>query len=116
MARNSNVTKELVVGFGFFTGLWVAVGVSPNQAIINFLKPLLENLHPTLKTVFIIIPIILFLGTLITVLKVYRYGKLGGAIAVFLAFAAGTLMLKMPQYSAPLLIAAFIIGWLSFRQ
>jgi hypothetical protein len=116
MAKGSGIVRELIISFGFLNGVWLAIGVNPQNVILNFLKTNLESLDPTLKTLFIIIPIILFVGTVITVFKVYHHGGLTGAIAVFLAFGAGLTILTYPQYTAVLLIAAFVLGWLSFKS
>jgi hypothetical protein len=113
---NSGIVRELIISFGFLNGVWLAIGINPQNVILDFLKTNLENLSPTMKTVFIILPIILLIGTIITVFKVFHHGGWTGAIAVFLAFAAGYTILKYPQYTAVLLIAAFALGWLSFKS
>jgi len=117
MASNSRrtVVKELVIGFGFLNGLWIAIGFNPQNEVIKFLQFNLEGLSPVLKTFFIILPIILMIGTIITILKVYRSGGLIGIIALLTAFAAGTLVLKDWRISIALLAIAALIGLITFR-
>ena len=116
MAKDSGIVRELIISFGFLNGVWLAIGINPQTEIVSFFQQYLESLSPVMKTVFIVIPIVLLLGTIFTVLKVYHHGGFFGALAVFVAFAAGYLVLKTPQLTAPMLIAAYIIGWLAFRK
>jgi hypothetical protein len=110
-----SIVRELVIGFGFLNGVWLAIGTSPEDLVYNFLKPYVTNLPTILRTIFSIIPIILILLTAYTIFKTYQSGRVMGIIAVFLAFIAGGLIFKNWIATLILLAIALIIGAISFR-
>lgn len=114
MARN--LVKSLVVGFGFLNGLWLAIGIDPQDELIHFLQPILSNLHPLLKALFIILPGLFMIGTIITIFTIYKRGGIIGSLAVLIAFIAGALILHNYIISIGLLLMALMIGQLSFRR
>ena len=111
-----SIVRELIIGFGFLNGLWVAVGISPEEWVYNFLKAYINNMPAMMKTIFVIIPTILMILTLITVFKTYQSGKLLGLISVGLAFVAGTLIFANYITSGILLAIALILGAIGFRR
>jgi hypothetical protein len=110
------IAKELIIGFGFLNGLWIAIGLNPRDKLIEFLKLNLEGLSPALKIFFIILPIIFTLGSVFTMFKVFRSGGLFGIIAVLAAFAAGTLVLKDWRTSATFFVMAALMGLMTFKD
>jgi hypothetical protein len=110
-----SIVRELVIGFGFLNGLWLAVGISPEDWIYNFLKPCITNLPTILKTVFAIIPTVLIIMTLFTIYKTYQQGKILGVISVALAFIAGAIVFRNWIVTIILLAVALIIGAISFK-
>lgn len=111
-----NIVRKLVTGFGFLNGVWFAIGMSPEEEIIKFLQPILSGLHPIVKLLFIILPALLVIITLITMFTVYKKGGIIGSAAVILAFLAGALIFKNVIASFVLLIIAYIIGLISFKK
>ena len=117
MARKAgNILRELIIGFGFLNGVWLAIGINPQNFIIDFLKTSLENIHPILKIIFIILPILITIGTVLTIIKVYSKGGMLGAIAVLVAFAAGLLIIKNTASSIIILLVAMLLGLITFRK
>ena len=110
-----SIVRELVIGFGFLNGVWLAVGISPGDWIYNFVKPFITNMPPIMRTIFAIIPTILIIITAFTIFKTYQHGKVMGVIAVLLAFIAGGLILTNWIATAVLLAIALILGAISFR-
>ena len=111
-----SIVRELVIGFGFVNGVWLAIGISPEDWIYNFLKPYITDLPTILRTIFSIIPIILIILTAFTIFKTYQHGKVMGIIAVFLAFIAGGLIFKNWIATIVLLAIALTLGAISFKK
>jgi hypothetical protein len=111
-----NIVKSLVVSFGFLNGVWLAVGINPQDELIKFLSPILSDLHPILKALFIILPGVLLIGTIITIFSVYKRGGIVGSTAVLMAFIAGALILQNYIITIGLLLMALIIGQVSFKR
>lgn len=111
-----NLVKSLVVGFGFLNGIWLAIGIDPQDELIHFLQPILSNLHPFLKVLLIILPGLLMIGTVITIFRIYKRGGIIGSLAVLIAFIAGAIILQNYIISMGLLLMALVIGQVSFRR
>lgn len=111
-----NIARKFIVGFGFINGLWFAIGFTPSDELIKFLQPILSGIHPWLKTLFLVLPLILMISTIITYLLIFRKGGIIGAGAVVLGFIAGALIFKSIILSFILLIVAYIIGLISFKK
>ncbi|HIH31360.1 TPA: hypothetical protein HA235_01505 [Candidatus Woesearchaeota archaeon] len=112
----SNIIKKFVIGFGFLNGIWLAIGISPEEEIIKFLQPIFSNIHSVLKTLFIILPTLIMIITVLTLIKIYKKGGLIGSGAVVIAFLAGALIFKNIIASFVLLIIAYIIGLISLKK
>jgi len=111
-----NLVKELIVGFGFLNGLWLAIGMDPEDKLIQFLQPILSGIHPWVMTLFIILPGLIMIGTVYTIFTIYKRGGIIGSLAVLMAFIAGALVLQNYIISIGLLLMALIIGQLSFKR
>ena len=111
-----NLIRSLVIGFGFLNGVWLAIGINPQDELIKFLQPLLIGLHPIMKTLFIVLPTIILIGTIITLLSIYKKGGVLGSLAVIMGFVAGALVLINYVLSAGLLLIALILGYFSLRN
>jgi len=114
--RRKNIVKEFVIGFGFLSGIWLAIGINPKNIIFDFMRTNLENLHPSLKIIFIILPLVFLIGTIITLLSIYHKGGIAGAGVVVLGFVAGLSILHSPITAVIILIVAYILGLVVFRN
>lgn len=112
----TTVVKELLIGFGFLNGIWVAIGIRPGDIIIEILNRNSEYLPAIVRWVLVIVPIIALLITIYMLLKVYKRGGVLGSFAVFIAFVSGTLILQNLVLSLILLGIAIALGWITFKR
>ena len=109
-AQAGQVTlREIIIGFGFLEGLWLAVGINPEAEILKAFTEVLVDLGTGAGYVFLlkILPILIFIGTLALI---YSLGGKLGLIAVGCAFLGGLLILVTPILSVILIIVALVIG------
>ena len=45
MTKNELTMTNLVIGFGFLEGLWLAAGINPDNEIIKAFVKVLQDLH-----------------------------------------------------------------------
>jgi hypothetical protein len=116
MARRSRTYLwQVVIGFGFLSGVWTAIGIDPEEVALNLLGTAITAAYPdpTLRTLFIVLPTLLLLCS---VWQAYRKGKVPGLIAVLLAYVAGLSILVSFTTTALLLVAALIVGYLATNR
>ena len=111
-----NLVKELIIGFGFLNGVWLAVGIDPEDELIKFLQPMLSGLHPWIMALFVILPGLIMIGTVYTIFTIYKKGGIVGAATVLIAFIAGATILQNYIVSFGLLLIALIFGYVSFNR
>jgi len=103
--------QEIVIGFGFFTGFWLFVGVDPEALIVNSFLEVLRTFSSSIAStlsfsywllgaVFIVISIALS----------YCIGKWAGLMAVVLAFFGGLLIMSVGAY---LLLIGVCVGFIA---
>lgn len=112
MSANSKTEvtlKELITGFGFLEGLWLAVGINPEAEILKALTNIMVNLGVDAGSIFLlqILPVIVLLVTIFTV---YKVGGILGMVAVGCAFLGGLLILISPIVTIILLLAGLVLG------
>ena len=113
MAKRSKAyIWQFVIGLGFLSGTWTAIGIDPGSVILNFLGDVIGTLYsdPVVRSLFLILPTILLVVSLISA---YRKGKVLGLISVVIAYSAGLFILVSIGSSLILLIIAIIIGYLA---
>ena len=103
--------QEFVLLFGFLEGIWLRVGISPDEAILNALVEALKEINPDYSWLAILIVISSIIFLIITILQALDIGGFLGIFAILLAFIAGILLLN--QISIILLIFAIIIGYIA---
>ena len=113
--RFNYIVKELIIGFGFLNGLWYAIGTSPGTEILGFINRYLSLMPELLQKIILMIPFILMAGTIITIITVYRKGRILGIIAISLAFLSGAIILKNWKAALIVLLASIILGLISFK-
>jgi len=112
----TTIIKEIIIGFGFLNGLWYAIGTSPETEILGFINKFTSLMPDIIKKILIMIPFILMAGTIITIISIYRKGRILGIIAVSLAFFSGAIILRHWEASLIILLASIILGLISFRH
>jgi hypothetical protein len=116
MARRSKIYLwQVVIGFGFLLGVWTAIGIDPEEVVLNLLGTAITAAYPDpqIRALFIVLPTLLLLWS---VWQAYRKGKVPGLIAVILAYVAGLSILVSLTTTAILLVAALIVGYLATNR
>ena len=106
--------RELIIGFGFLSGIWLAVGIDPTSEILGAFTDILNNLEINIGYIFLlqVLPILLFIFFMILI---YRRGGKLGLVAVACAFLGGLLILTIPILSVILLFSGLGIGHFARR-
>jgi hypothetical protein len=113
MAKKSRTyIWKFVIGLGFLSGLWTAIGIDPQAVIVDVLGNLVDTVYsdPAIRSLFLILPMILLL---MSVLGAYNRGRLPGLISVILAYLAGLFILVSTVTALVFLGIAIIIGYLA---
>jgi hypothetical protein len=86
--RSKTYIWQFTIGLGFLSGLWTAIGIDPEEVVLNLLGTVTGEIFPdpTLRQLFIILPTILLL---ISVFGAYKKGKALGLASVLIAYVAG---------------------------
>lgn len=111
MARRSKTyIWQFVIGLGFLSGLWTAIGIDPEEVILNVLGNAVDTIYPdpNVRTLFLILPTLLLF---ISIFSAYRKGRVPGLIAVIVAYAAGLSILVSITSAILLLLLAAVIGY-----
>jgi predicted branched-subunit amino acid permease len=113
MARKSKAyIWQFVIGLGFLSGVWTAIGIDPGAVILNVLGDMIGTLYsdPVVRSLFFILPAALLV---VSIISAYRKGKVLGLISVIMAYSAGLFIIVSTGTSLFLLIIAVIIGYLA---
>jgi hypothetical protein len=116
MAKKSRAyIWQSVICFGFLSGLWTAIGIDPEEVILNLIGKTVDTIvpDPAIRYLFILLPTILLV---ISVWQAWKNGRAPGLIAVILAYVAGLSILLSWQTALLLLLAAMVIGWLATNR
>ena len=106
---------ESVIGLGFLSGVWTAIGISPQSLIIGLIGQSASSVYPdpAVKVLFIVLPTILLI---ISIISAYRRGKIPGLFSVILAYFSGLLLITATVFAILLLLCAVAIGILATRK
>jgi hypothetical protein len=113
MAKKSRTyIWQFVIGLGFFSGLWTAIGIDPTAVIVGVLGNVVDTVFsdPAIRTLFLILPTILLL---LSVWSAYKKGRIIGLISVIVAYIAGLFILVSTLTALIFLGVAIIIGFLA---
>jgi hypothetical protein len=116
MAKKSRTyIWQFVIGLGFFSGLWTAIGIDPQAVIVDFLGDVVDTVYsdPAIRSLFLILPTILLL---ISILGAYKKGRIPGLISVIIAYIAGLLIFVSTVTALVILVVAVIIGYLAPKR
>jgi hypothetical protein len=110
--RSMSYIRHFVIGLGFFSGLWTAVGINPGEVILNALGTVTGEFSPDprVRQLFIILPLILLL---ISVYGAYKKGRFLGLTSVIIAYLAGLSILVALWTSLSILLVAILTGYLA---
>ncbi len=109
MQKSEIFFREFTLGLGFFSGLWIAVGINPEAVIFESLKNIMQMVNPNsgFEYLFILTPL---LFTLCSLIGAYLKGGKIGMVAIGIAFVSGTLFVSLTLISIVLLMMAILIG------
>ena len=113
MAKKSrSYIWQFVIGLGFLSGLWTAIGIDPKAVIIGFVGTLVDTVFsdPAIRTLFLFLPALLLL---LSVWSAYKKGRFTGLISVMVAYFAGLFILVSTLMALILLGVAITIGFLA---
>jgi hypothetical protein len=116
MAKKSRTyIWQFVIGLGFLSGLWTAIGIDPQEIVFNILGNAADSVYsdPTIRSLLILLPTILFI---ISIIGAYKKGKVLGLISVIVAYIAGLFILLSTMTAFVFLGIAIIIGYLATNR
>ena len=110
--RSRTYIWQFVIGLGFLSGIWTAIGIDPAEVILNLLGSVTGEIYPdpTLRQLFIILPTILLI---LSIWGAYKKGRVLGLVSVVIAYMAGLSILVALWPSLVLLLAAIVTGYLA---
>jgi hypothetical protein len=113
--RSEKFIWQFVIGLGFLSGIWTAIGIDPEEVLLNALGTATSTLYPdpALKALFLILPVILLL---VSVWGAYKKGRIPGLAAVFIAYCAGLSLLISAVATLLLLMVAIVLAYLVTRR
>lgn len=115
MKKSRTYIWQFVVGLGFFSGLWTAVGIDPQSVILTVLEDGIDTVYsdPALRLLLLILPAILLL---LSIFGAYKKGRLLGLFSVIIAYLAGLTILVSTTTALVFLIIALFAGYLAPRR
>ena len=113
--RSREYIWQFVIGLGFISGVWTAIGIDPEAVILNVVGDIIGTVYsdPGVRSLLIILPAVLLV---ISVIGAYRRGRGLGLISVIVAYISGLAILVSIMTSAILLIVAVITGYLATNR
>jgi predicted branched-subunit amino acid permease len=116
MAKRSQAyIWQFVIGLGFLSGIWTAIGLDPGMVILSVVGDMIGTVYsdPGIRSLLIILPAILLV---ISLIGAYRQGRVLGLISVITAYISGLFILVSIMTSAIILIIAVITGYLATNR
>lgn len=102
--------KELVIGWGFLSGLWIYAGVDPEAVVIGAFANVLQELGSPYGWILWLLPIASTIGSAITA---WVMGGSLGIISIVLAFLGG---IFIGSFGIWLLIGGMILAFFAVRD
>ncbi len=103
---------QFVIGFGFLSGLWTAIGINPENVIIAALGSAVtaQVSDPAIRAFIVFLPTLILI---VSVIGAYRHGRVPGLVAVLVAYVAGLVILSAVLVGLAVLCVAVLIGFYS---
>ncbi len=113
--KSSLFIRQSVIGLGFLSGIFTAIGIDPQQVVISVIGKAVESVYPgpEISAIFIILPTILLFLSLVAA---YLKGRILGLVSVLVAYFAGILILVSTALALILLAGAIGIGYLATNR
>jgi hypothetical protein len=116
MAKKSRTyIWKFVIGLGFLSGLWTAIGIDPQAVILDLLGNAVDTMYsdPGIRSLFLLMPTILLL---VSIYSAYKKGRVLGLISVIVAYLAGLSVLVSTVTALFFLTIALITGYFAPRR
>lgn len=113
--RSRTYLWQSVIGLGFLSGVWMAIGIDPEEVVLNTIGTAITAAYPdpALRALFLALPTLLLL---VSVYGAWKNGRVMGLIAVILACAAGlSIFVSLPP-ALLLLLLAIVAGYLATNR
>lgn len=106
---------QFVIGVGFLSGLWTAVGIDPEEVIFNVLGKAVDMMYPdpTIRYILLLLPTLLLI---VSIIGAYKKGRVFGLAAVIVAYVAGLSILVSITSALLLLVLAIVTGYLATNR
>ena len=106
---------QFVIGLGFLSGIWTAIGIDPEAVILNVLGDMIGTVYsdPGVRSLLLLLPTVLLF---ISITGAYRRGRISGLISVIVAYISGLCILVSILTSFILLVIAIGIGYLATNR
>jgi hypothetical protein len=113
--RTRKYLWQFVIGLGFLSGLLTAIGIDPEEVILNVLNKAVDTIYPdpNVRTLFLLLPTLLLL---VSIFGAYKNGRVLGLVAVIVAYIAGLSILVSVTSALILLLLAIVIGCLATNR
>jgi ABC-type multidrug transport system permease subunit len=113
--KSSVFIRQFVIGLGFLSGAFTAIGIDPQDEVIRFIGGAVGTVYPDpqVSYVFFILPVVLLV---ISVVAAYMKGKVMGLISVLVAYFSGVLILVSSVLAIILLLIAVVLGYLATNR
>lgn len=110
--RSRTYIWQFVIGLGFLSGLWTAIGIDPEEVVLNLLGTVIGGIYPDplVRQLFILLPLLLLT---LSIWGAYKKGRVLGLASVLIAYVAGLSILVALWTSLVLLLAAIVTGYLA---
>lgn len=116
MAKKSSLfIRQFVIGLGFLSGLFTAIGFDPQDEIIKAIGGSVTAIYPDpqVSYLFILLPTVLFV---ISVITAYLKGGILGLVSVVVAYFSGLSVLASLSLALVLLVIAAALGYLATNR
>lgn len=113
MAKKSSLfIRQSVIGLGFLSGLFTAIGIDPEEAVIGIIGSSVQAAwpDPQVSVLFLLLPTILLI---ISVVTAYLKGGILGLVSVLIAYFSGLSIPGSPVPALLLLAVAVALGYLA---
>ena len=116
MAKKSSLfIRQSVIGLGFLSGIFTAIGIDPQDALIGIAGDAVSSLYPEpgVRYLFLVIPTLLLL---ISIYTAYRLGGILGLVSVVIAYFSGLAVFSSITSAIILLAVAVVLAYLATNR
>ena len=109
MDKKDFFAREFIIGLGFISGLWIAIGLNPETLLVQKLEEIIFILNPNFEFgfMFTLIP---FIATITSISLAYLLGGNVGLIAIFCSFIGGILFIDFTLVGVLFIVVGMLLG------